>query len=120
MHNLYSVGRLWQAGGAKHQIILIRKIEGVCDHLSRNSTGPIVSETFVASSQFHRSHVRKPRLSALNLSRSLLPSNAMDHTGGSAHPCFSATRETVKPLDKLVFTKNARSGIFGKWKEIVY
>ena len=71
------------------------------------------------SFQFHRSHVRNPQLSALNLSRSLLPSNAMDQTRGSAQLCFSATCGTVNPFDKSAFRKFGSSAIFSKWFDTV-
>ena len=71
------------------------------------------------SFQFHRSHVRSPQLSALNLSRSFFPSKAIGQTMGSVHPCFSATWGTVKPFNKSAFSGIANDGIFAKWSDKV-
>jgi hypothetical protein len=94
----------------------------MCDHLGRDATGSLISETFVQSFQFHRSHVRSPQLRALNLSRSLLPSNATDHTRGSGQPpvrssgptgqaCFSATLWQECPFFRDFFRDRMSRGL---------
>ena len=63
--------------------------EDVCDQLSGDAPGPVVSESLVAIVPFP--FVPCPQPTSLNLSRSSLCSRASDQTIGSVQLCFSAT-----------------------------